>query len=67
MGMMVEAMKKYGPDREKIRQAFGEMSYEGVLGAYKADQEGNLWHRAVVMKFLAGGKIDVVRQLDEKF
>jgi branched-chain amino acid transport system substrate-binding protein len=67
MGMMVEAMKKYGPDREKIRQAFGEMSYEGVLGAYKADQEDNLWHRAVVMKFLPGGKIDVVRQLDEKF
>jgi branched-chain amino acid transport system substrate-binding protein len=65
MNMLVEAMKKNGSDREKVRQAFSEMTYEGILGAYKADAEGNLWHRAVVMKFLPGGKIDIVRQLEQ--
>jgi branched-chain amino acid transport system substrate-binding protein len=66
MGMLIAIMKKYGVDREKIRQGFSEMSYEGVLGTYKADSEGNLWHRAVVMKFLPGGKVEIVRQLDQK-
>jgi branched-chain amino acid transport system substrate-binding protein len=67
MGMLIEIMKKYGVDREKIRQGFGEMRYEGVLGTYKSDQEGNLWHRAVVMKFLPGGNIEIVRELEQKF
>jgi branched-chain amino acid transport system substrate-binding protein len=67
MGMLIDVMNKYGVDREKIRQGFGEIRYDGILGTYKADLEGNLWHRAVVMKFLSGGKIQVVRELEQKF
>jgi branched-chain amino acid transport system substrate-binding protein len=66
MSMLIAVMKKYGVDREKIRQGFTEISYEGILGSYKADSEGNLWHRAVVMEFLPGGKIEIVRQLEQK-
>ena len=39
------------------------MTYRGHYSAtYKADEEGNLWHRAVVMQFLPDGKIKVVRE-----
>jgi branched-chain amino acid transport system substrate-binding protein len=62
MGMLIAVMKKYGIDREKIREGFREMTYEGVIGPYKTDEEGNLWHDAVVMKFLPGGKIEIVRR-----
>jgi branched-chain amino acid transport system substrate-binding protein len=43
------------------------MSFDGILGTYKADSESNLWHRAVVMKFLPGGKVEIARTLDQKF
>jgi branched-chain amino acid transport system substrate-binding protein len=61
-GMLIAVMKKYGVDREKIRQGFREMAYEGIIGAYKTDEEGNLWHNAVVMEFLPEGKIKIVRR-----
>ena len=61
-GMLVSVLKKYGVDREKIREGFREMTYDGIIGPYKTDEEGNLWHNAVVMKFLPGGKIEVVRR-----
>lgn len=62
MGMLVAIMKKYGVDRDKIRQGFAEMSYDGVVGNYKADEEGNLWHNAVVMQFQPGGGVKIVRR-----
>lgn len=62
MNMLIEVMKKYGVDREKIRDGLREMAYEGVIGTYKADEEGNLWHSAAIMKFLPDGKIEVVRR-----
>jgi branched-chain amino acid transport system substrate-binding protein len=62
MGMLLAIMKKYGVDREKIREGFRAMTYEGIIGPYKTDDEGNLWHDAVVMKFLPGGKIEIVRR-----
>lgn len=62
MNMLIAVMKKYGVDRDKIRDGFREMTYEGIIGDYKADEEGNLWHNAVVMEFLPGGKIKIVRK-----
>jgi branched-chain amino acid transport system substrate-binding protein len=61
-GMLIDIMKKVGVDRDKIRDAFRTTAYEGIIGTYKADEEGNLWHNAVVMEFLPEGKIKVVRQ-----
>jgi len=63
MGMLIAVMKKYGVDREKIRDGFREMTYQGITGEFKADEEGNLWHNAVVMEFLPGGKIEVVAKV----
>jgi hypothetical protein len=60
--MLIDIMKKVGVDRDKIRDAFRTTAYEGIIGTYKADEEGNLWHNAVVMEFLPEGKIKVVRQ-----
>ena len=56
-GMLIHIMKKVGVDRDKIRDSFRDTTYEGIIGAYKADEEGNLWHNAVVMEFLPEGKI----------
>lgn len=67
MSMLIAVMKKYGADRENIRKGFSEMSFDGILGGYKTDSEGNLWHHAVVMKFSPGGKVEVARTLDQKF
>jgi branched-chain amino acid transport system substrate-binding protein len=67
MSMLIAVMKKYGIDHENIRKGLAEMSFDGILGTYKADGESNLWHRAVLMKFLPGGKVEVARTLDQKF
>jgi branched-chain amino acid transport system substrate-binding protein len=67
MGMLIEVMKKYGADREKIRQGLSEMTYNGIGGTFKSDKEGNLWHSATMMEFLPDGKVKVVRRHEEKF
>lgn len=60
--MLIATMKKVGVDRDKIRDSIRDNPYEGIIGTYKADEEGNLWHNAVVMEFLPEGKIKVVRK-----
>ena len=60
--MLLSTMKKVGLDREKIRDNIRDNAYEGIIGTYKADEEGNLWHNAVVMEFLPDSKIKIVRQ-----
>ncbi|MEQ8347752.1 MAG: ABC transporter substrate-binding protein [Sneathiellaceae bacterium] len=62
MNMLIQVMRQQGADREKIRDGLRDASYEGVIGTYKADEEGNLWHNAAIMKFLPDGKIEVVRR-----
>jgi hypothetical protein len=39
-----------------------EMSYEGLIGPYKADEEGNLWHGAMVMEFMPDGSAKAIRR-----
>ncbi len=64
--MLIEVMKKYGVDREKIRQGLSEMPYTGITGTFKADAEHNLWHSAVVMEFQPENKVKVVRRHEVK-
>jgi branched-chain amino acid transport system substrate-binding protein len=65
MGMLVEVMRKYGVDREKIREGMSQISYRGVTGAYKADQEGNLRQESVIMEFMPDGTVKIVRKSDQ--
>jgi branched-chain amino acid transport system substrate-binding protein len=60
--MVLAIMAKYGVDREKIREGLREMTYEGVIGTYKSDEEGNLWHDAMVMEFSSDGKAKPVHR-----
>lgn len=58
--MLVEIMKEKGVDRDAIRDGFKTKSYDGILGNYKSDEEGTLWHQRVIMKFDDNGKTSVV-------
>lgn len=60
VGMLVAIMKEKGVDSDAIRDGFKAKSYEGILGNYKADEEGNLWHHSVIMKIEADGAVKVV-------
>jgi branched-chain amino acid transport system substrate-binding protein len=59
--MLAEVMKKYGTDRESIAKGMREMSYDGVVGTYRADAEGNLWQGAAITEFLPDGSAKTVR------
>lgn len=58
--MLAEIMKEKGVGRDAIRDGFKTKSYDGILGNYKSDEEGTLWHRRVIMKFDDNGKTSVV-------
>jgi branched-chain amino acid transport system substrate-binding protein len=60
--MLAEIMKEKGVDRDAIRDGFKTRSYDGILGNYKSDEEGTLWHHRVIMKFDDNGKASVVVQ-----
>jgi ABC-type branched-subunit amino acid transport system substrate-binding protein len=60
VGMLIAIMKEKGVDSEAIRDGFKTKSYDGILGNYKADEEGNLWHHSVIMKIEADGAVKVV-------
>ena len=61
--MLADVMKRVGVDREKIRDGFRNATFEGVMGTYKADAEGNLWTGSAIMRFGANGSASVVRRL----
>lgn len=60
VGMLVSIMKEKGAERDAIRDGFKSKSYDGILGNYKADAEGNLWHNSVIMKIEGNGDVKVV-------
>ncbi|WJR80892.1 ABC transporter substrate-binding protein [Bradyrhizobium sp. NP1] len=60
MGMLIEVMRKYGVDRDKIREGMSQLSYQGLAGTYKADSEGNLRHDSVIMEFMPDHSVKVV-------
>lgn len=61
--MLVEVMKRYGVDREKIRDGMREITYDGTVGPYHADEEGNLWDNAAIMQFQSDGSAKVIQRL----
>lgn len=60
VAMLVAIMKEKGTERDAIRDGFKSKSYDGILGNYKADTEGNLWHSSVIMKIEGNGDVKVV-------
>ncbi|WP_398472240.1 ABC transporter substrate-binding protein [Tardiphaga sp.] len=60
VGMLISVMKEKGADREAIREGMSSKSYDGILGTYKADGEGNLWHNSVIMQIQPNGDVKVV-------
>jgi len=42
--IVADIIGRVGLDREKIRQELAKLDYQGVLGHYAADKEGNLVH-----------------------
>ena len=53
--IVADIIKRVGPDREKIRAELAELDYQGVLGHYVADKEGNLVH-TIYTQVREGGK-----------
>ena len=60
VGMLVAVMKEKGVDRDAIRDGMSTKSYDGILGTYKSDEEGNLWHSSVIMQIQPNGDVKVV-------
>ncbi|WP_271608668.1 hypothetical protein [Bradyrhizobium sp. CCBAU 21359] len=44
--MLADMMKERDVDRKAICDGFKDKSYDSILGNYKADDEGTLWHSA---------------------
>lgn len=42
--IVADIIKRVGTDREKIREELSKLDYQGALGHYRADKEGNLMH-----------------------
>ncbi|HHV78639.1 MAG TPA: ABC transporter substrate-binding protein [Firmicutes bacterium] len=42
--ILADIIKRVGTDREKIREELSKLDYQGVLGHYVCDKEGNLMH-----------------------
>ena len=61
--MLAEVMKRYGVDREKIAEGMREMSYDGIIGVYKSDAEGNLWNGAAISKFDPDGSAKTAKEM----
>lgn len=61
--MLAAVMRKSGIEREQIRDGFRDAVFEGVMGTYRSDAEGNLWTGSAIMRFGAAGDARVVRRL----
>jgi branched-chain amino acid transport system substrate-binding protein len=61
--MLAQVMREHGADREKIRDGFRSAVFEGVMGTYRADAEGNLWTGSAIMQFGPNGTARVVKRL----
>jgi branched-chain amino acid transport system substrate-binding protein len=55
MKMVGVVMNEYGADSESIRKGMAEKSYKGLVGTFKSDEEGNMWHGASIMQFTPQG------------
>lgn len=61
-GMLIAVMKAYGTDREQIRKGMRELKYDGIIGPYRSDSEGNLWHGSAIVQFMADGTPKLIKR-----
>jgi branched-chain amino acid transport system substrate-binding protein len=55
--ILADAMRKVGPDREKIRDYFAHVKdYKGVTRIYTTDSRGDMAHNVSLVKFAPGTK-----------
>lgn len=66
--MVAEALRKVGPDREKIRAYLaGLQSYKGVTGTFGAAANGDMLHSVSIVEFIPGKKaVRVVKNVTDK-
>jgi len=55
--IVAEALKKVGPDREKIREYLaGLKDYQGVTGSFSTAANGDMLHRLSIVEYIPGTK-----------
>jgi len=55
--ILADALRKVGPDREKIRDYFAHVKdYKGVTRVYSTDDRGDMAHSVALVKFAPGTK-----------
>jgi branched-chain amino acid transport system substrate-binding protein len=55
--ILADALRKVGPDREKIRDYFAHVKdYKGVTRVYSTDERGDMAHNVALVKFAPGTK-----------
>jgi branched-chain amino acid transport system substrate-binding protein len=48
---LFEVMKKYGIDRPNIVRGLPEIRYQGLIGVYQSDKEGNMLHEVRIYQY----------------
>jgi branched-chain amino acid transport system substrate-binding protein len=64
LAMAIAVMRKVGTDPEKLRDGLATTSFEGVMGPYKSDAKGNLWHGDVIAEFMPDGTMKEAGHFD---
>jgi len=55
--ILADALRKFGPDREKIRDYFAHIKdYQGVTRTFTTDARGDMAHSVTLVKFTEGTK-----------
>lgn len=52
--IIADIVSKVGLDREKVRESLAKLDYQGVVGKYTADKEGNLVHHMFSQEYKNG-------------
>jgi branched-chain amino acid transport system substrate-binding protein len=66
--IVAEALKKVGPDREKIRDYLANVKdYDGVTGTFTTWPNGDMLHRLSIVEYIPGTKdVRVIKDVHEK-
>lgn len=56
VNIVLEAIKKVGPDREKVIQALKKVEYNGIIGLTKFDERGDTLNKAIAVMQVKDGR-----------
>jgi branched-chain amino acid transport system substrate-binding protein len=59
--LIIEAVRKAGPDREKIQKSLREINYIGVTGSIQFDDKGNRKGQIGLMRIINGNRVPAER------